>query len=306
MKETYPSQTNEYYDYFLAKYKIHLNERINEGHIGLPIFHCVNKSGEKRVIKIGSGKEGVSEIQNNLYGYEQINKIGGSLLIPKGILSYDTPWGPTIDMPDVGISFTKKSITASDTKKNFDILSNTIVKVAKQSSIATNSHISIGLQEVSNKLYHWVFQLTNNNLIDEDTLTKVDEIKLKNLSGNISSVMLLDFTPDNVFPQRLGIKFIDPWKQTTYLGSPIPMVSQFITLSENVYHLPGFNARNLNYDNLINELSNILQINSCIVNSQINLGRALQFSLSSYVRINSDRNAAEAYAKMCKEAILKI
>ncbi|MDP3994241.1 MAG: hypothetical protein Q8P91_00210 [bacterium] len=281
-------------------------EKIEEGHVGLPIFRCVDLNGNKRVIKIGVGVEGKREIDNNLYGYFNISAVGGSSFVPENINTLDTPWGLAIDLPDLGLDFTKSSNTEAKTKHNFDTLGKMFLDAVIKTKIEDKQIHIKGIVEVLSQLKSWSGLLVKNKMAKRDVVELIDSIDPISLSGNYASVMILDFTPDNIFINKGNAKFIDPWKQKEYLGTPLPSLSQFITLSENIYNIPGFNNTNLNYNSLIQKIGNEMALDTKTVNAQLNIGRALQYSLSSYVRITSNPKISELYANISRKNIEEI
>lgn len=292
--------------YFAAELGLTITERINEGHIGLPIFRCTDLGGRKRVVKIGVGPDGKEEIQANMLGYANICRVGGDIIVPDGIRERSTPWGFAIDLPDLGLDFVKSSLSKEVTKENFSVLSQTLLKVTKSTKIKDRESHTSGITEIVSQIKKWSKLLIDNKIVTEDVLFALDKLDPNQISGNFASLMVLDFTPDNVFVNDSQAKFIDPWRQKSYLGTPVPSLSQFITLSENIYKIPGFNNENLNYISLLSKISSEINLGNKQMEDQINLGRALQFSLSAYVRISSAPEISKLYADLGKKSILEI
>lgn len=108
----------------------------------------------------------------------------------------------------------------------------------------------------------------------------------------------MDFTPDNVFVGDGKVSFIDPWLQKTYLGTPIPSLGQFITLSHDVHNYPGATDNKSRFIDLSLSVGNDLGLSTEQTQSQSTLVAALQLSLSSYVRVGGDQDErGRMYAK---------
>ena len=293
-------------DFIITNLDYIVLEKINEGHMGLPIFRCIDDSGGLRVIKIGVGAQVKQEIDDNLHGYTSIVAAGAEMIVPENIKTIDTPWGRAIDLPDLGQDFTKSSTTESKTRKNYEVLDRIFLDVIKKTRVHDRESHLKGVVEAVSQVQKWSSQLIDSGIATADLNEIIVAIDPHVISGTVASVMILDFTPDNIFINNGSIKFIDPWRQKNYLGTPLPALAQFITLAESVYKIPGFNEEALNYSELVQNIGKELELNPQAVAAQVYLGRALQFSLSSYVRISSNPEFSRKYAKLSRENIEKI
>ncbi len=76
----------------------------------------------------------------------------------------------------------------------------------------------------------------------------------------------------------------------------LPCIGTFITLLADVYQIPMLPSQHL--DDLIGKVARLLNLDEDRTGRQLALGRALQFSLSSFVRINTDKPKSAYYAKI--------
>jgi hypothetical protein len=229
------------------------------------------------------------------------------MLVPDPLSKIDTPWGPSLIMPDLGIDFRQASVTPESTRKNFRILQNSLTRVFRSSLRNGQELHAKGIEETIRQAAKWLSELEKVKLISLGSLEKLHRLDSTALSGSRAAIMLLDFTPDNVFIIGNSAKFIDPWKQREYIGAPIPGISQFITLSEDVYHIPGFNDNDLQYSSFIDEIGlSLLGLTPTQLSGQVNLGRVLQYSLSSFVRIKSNPDLSRFYADLAEKALSNI
>jgi len=103
-----------------------------------------------------------------------------------------------------------------------------------------------------------------------------------------SSLMLLDFTPDNLFVDENALSFIDPWLQDVYLGHPAVSAGQFATLMQLYKMKDSAEATNMLEERCEIEMPLMLGCDIAAVKRAFCLGSTLQLVLSSYVRQESD------------------
>lgn len=288
--------------YIWEKLGLVVESRIQEGHLGLPIYRCSGSGGQRFVIKVGIGEEGKREVEDNKFGYEEIKRLGAGVLVPDFRL-IETPYGPTLLMEDLGGSFRNKAQSAEATAEMFEVFKKIFLLVTRDTLTYNFVYHVNGLDEIVGQIRKWGSQLSKHSLLEPELLEDLQKINTPRIAGNYSSLMLLDLTPDNIFVNNGRVKFIDPWRQTTYLATPIPGISQFVTLSEEIYEIPGFSDSKLNYSAFFEELKDILGLSDRQLRAQIYLGRALQFSLSSFVRIENNLERARFYASLVEENI---
>ena len=118
--------------------------------------------------------------------------------------------------------------------------------------------------------------------------------------------MLLDFTPENVFIKKGRLRYVDPWMQQTYRGSLIPSIGIFSNLLINIYKLPSAQKEVRNFNVLAQEIGKLLNLDKTQIYKQLMLGKMLQYTVSSYVRRNTERETSVNYAISSLEILSNI
>lgn len=271
-------------------------EEINKGLAGCVVFRGVKPDGEKVVIKVGNSPRGVEEIESNLHGYRSIAEIGANDILPDGIELFETSFGPSIVMADLGTDFLITSTNYETTRANFDVLTATLQGVYSQVSVDSPelclSSVNDGLQKLEDRIRKFPEVGINGY---EQVADQIRHIVPSALSGRNSSLFLLDFTPSNVFIHKGKARFIDPWRQSTYLGNPLTSVAQFVTYAEAAYEVPGFNQDNLDYVGFMLEVGRMMGLTPEQAQAQFLIGQSLQYSLSAYYRIEKQPEKAQRF-----------
>lgn len=288
---------------FESQLGIVVSEVIEKGLAGCTVYRGLNAEQKPVVVKIGTSERGQLEISDNVHGYQNIEALGAGALIPSPITQVDTDFGPALIMPDLGSDFLATSVDPASTKANFDALTLTLDKVYESVAIKSPEAARQSLQNILEKLSLRISMFPEKfaKEIAAQYASYIDlsEIDIDAIAGETSSLFILDFTPSNVFIVGKEAKFIDPWKQTTYLGAPLLSLAQFITYAEEAYEVPGFNAENLNYLDFVMHTGRKLGLNDDQIRLQFKLGQALQYSLSAYYRMEKQPETAKRFlAKM--------
>ncbi len=272
-----------------------------KGHTQAILFSC-KRGKEEMVVKIGVTPEGINEISNNLLGYNKIKEAGGGSLIPPGLEYRRAHDCEVLIMPHLGKSFTVMGKTSST--KIYKSFINYLQDLAQQTLGSNSRHLQVaGITEIKEQIGKWYGDLEAVGVIDPNYKRILKGVNPSLLSSPKSTIMILDFTPDNIFLYGGSIKFIDPWLQSTYTGSLIPCIGIFTTLLIEVYDIRP--PSGIDLDAVAKSIGDMLNLDESQVERQLALGRALQLGLSSYVRINSDRKKSIHYAKRSLEELGK-
>jgi hypothetical protein len=162
-----------------------------------------------------------------------------------------------------------------------------------------------GLAEFRDQIVRWYEILEQRGCLDSQDIANLKSLDLTSLASGRASLMLLDFTPNNVFVKDGRVTFIDPWRQGTYLGSIIPSMAQFQTLLE-VRDVPGSKEYAAEFDRYIEEMGGGLDLTPKQVHKQKLLGACLQYALSGLVRIESDPERSAALLESSNRAMVGI
>lgn len=266
-------------------------ERILGGETGAILYRI-----DDRVIKLATDELGLPEVRNNIKGYQGLIDAGASSIVPA-----DTCWGDErthawIDMPDLGQDMAQRDLLGIDLHREYGILTDKIKDLALDTARHDDEQRAgiIGLQS---QIAEWAARLagTYPNLLEEvaERFIKSD---FEKSASDISTVMIQDFTPDNVFVQDAHVSFIDPWPQQTYRGSLIPSISQYYTNAAEVRQLPSAVQSAQKLQEIITYLGDIMDLSDAQVAVQCEMGRTLQYILSSFVRIHTDPRKSYEYA----------
>ncbi len=278
----------------------------SNGHMGAVIARFKRKSDEQLLIaKFNSKKstplDSINDIKNNIIGYELISKNGGCDLIPENFTWYDYHGEPIIIMRDLGNDFKKSARNISIYLKLSELFEVVIKK--SLSRVANINNVS----NISKQPLYFIHKYAAllDGIGTSDEIKKIcswtPEIYLDRVS-----IMLLDFTPDNVFVSEDKISFIDPWGQKTYLGHPAISLGQFSTLAYNVYNLPFSKEGTLLLKELaVKKCSKILCCDAVLSEKAFIIGSVLQLTLSAFVRKDNDKEKARFFIHQILDLIDK-
>lgn len=278
--------------------------RMQGGHLNVPIYSCSNRAGERLVVKFGVDDSTKKEVDDNVFGYEQIEKSGAEILLPPNLLFEEVEGFPAIIMKHLGETFSQRAKLGDVAQ--YRILAEKLGIICNKPIPGDNSgNQRLGLNEVTRQLDKWLGVLAQAGLPVGEAVSEVQGANLEKISSSACLPMIFDFTPDNVFINDGLVSFIDPWRQLTYVGSPIPSIAQFITLSDSVYHLPAAAENRKLFEELSHSTGKILGLDDDQITRQFKLGVALQLSLSAFVRINANPQLSRELANKCVSAILE-
>ena len=204
-------------------------------------------------------------------------------------------------MPDLGQTFTFED--RSESGADYEILLKSLGEVFTNSiQDGRQEHVK-SIEITIGTLRKFLVSMKTGGLVEPDVEDLLDKLNADNMSSDTASLFLLDFTPDNVFIYDGKVQFIDPWEQETYIGSTVPTLAQFQTLSRFVYELPGSKKSDPLFEEMFKIMGAKLGLTKNQLIQQRLLGVALQFSLSSFTRLNSDPDSARIYSQKCLQAI---
>ncbi len=282
-----------------------LIREITPGHTGCEVLH-VEVRGVEKVFKQSILPEGVAEIRANSVGYGMIEEAGAGLLVPQpNVLFIEDDTLFRLEIPYLGHTITHE--LGNNEALNWDRFWLDVQGGATEGGSSQPGSQAQGLAEYTAQTAHWLDKVAPYFPDLPSVSQLLTNVPLESLTGNgPSTLMLLDFTPDNTFMTPAGVKFIDPWTQATYQGSFLPSVGQFDTLLRRVY---GFEP-NADYDTKRNEAANALAQHMGLTSEQgaahLRLGAALQYTLSAFVRLESNEPLARQYYEQALREVSRI
>jgi hypothetical protein len=270
------------------------------GHTGALLYAYTNAEGAPQVVKLAVDEDGENEVRGNAHGYKAISEAGGQHLLAPGITMGTIGDKPYLLMPHLGENISEQA--RRGTFQYQPMLQN--IEYAAQATLACDPGVqSKGLREFCDHLARFYSLLKETGHVSDKELAQIATLDTDQLSSDNSSLMLLDFTPDNLFTTPEGVAFIDPWIQNTYCGSFVPSLAQFATLSTEVYQLP--NAEPQVFQDSIKVIGTALGLTPTQIQRQAALGEALQYGLSGYVRLDSDPELAIHFVNKSKQALAR-
>lgn len=277
--------------------------RIHGGETGAALYRW---SGH--VIKRAEDGRGLDEIANNIAGYTGIAEAGGGRLLPDGI-----EWGMDdsngwIVMPDLGRDMTVRDLAGENLEADYEVLMREVVRAVSESARSDSGGQLAGLGVLKEQLRGWLekIEVAAPGLISPSLPATIDVLDLSKAVSGISSVMIQDFTPDNVFVDGTRARFIDPWLQPVYRGTFIPSLAQYRANAVEVRQFPSAVKMNDSMVAALEQIATILHLTDDQLSVQRQLGEALQYSLSAYVRLEREPERAARYIKVVEDRISSI
>ncbi len=268
--------------------------QIKGGHTQAVLYRMQNHTLGYRVAKVSSRDDANREIADNRLGYESIAAEGAQSLLPDFIEYRAFDQREVIILTDLGSDITHRDRQNDLSAADYTSFTNTLKNVVL-GSIRSGNEILLhekGLLAVHEQIKYWGDKIA---VSDSQYYKDFADVDISALCSNKTSVAVMDFTPDNVFFYNSKISYIDPWRQTTYRGSFIPSLSQFMTLAVEVYRLPGAIRARHDFEKCISELGALLDLTPDQIKGQYQLGEILQYLLSASVRMETDATQAQVY-----------
>ena len=291
---------------FESQTGLKLDEKIEKGLADCTIYHATDSDGIKLVVKIDTSPRGIAEINDNLFGYNSISELGAATVLPSPIRFIESDLGPALVLPYLGEDYLTTSNTPNSVLTNFIALKRSFGEVYSSVVIQSQEVNIDSLQNILDRISERVKRFFEKGISGYNDCADLSTIDVKGISGKNNSLFILDFTPSNLFIVDKKAIFIDPWKQTTYMGSPLLSLGQFITYAEESYELPGFNNENLQYLDFIQRVGKNLGLSESQTRLQFLIGQTLQYSLSAYYRIESQPEKANRFLKKMRKNIKEL
>jgi len=291
---------------FESQTGLKLVKKFTKGLAGCTIYLATDSNGIKVVVKIGTSSRGIDEINDNLFGYNSISKLGAETVLPSPISLIESDLGPALVLPYLGEDYLTTSNTPESTLRNFEILKKSFGEVYSSVIIQSQEVNTSSLKNILDKISERIVKFSEVGISGYEDCINLSTIDVKSIAGEYNSLFVLDFTPSNLFIVDGKAKFIDPWRQTTYTGSPLLSLGQFITYAEDIHQIPGFNNENLQYLIFVQKIGKNLGLSESQIRLQFLIGQTLQYSLSAYYRIKSQPEKADRFLKTIRKNIKEL
>ncbi len=275
---------------------------VARGHTHADLYSC-ELHGKKLALKIGDDARSRREVTDNLYGYRQLTKIGAKSIIPRNLEMLTLGATKIIVMEFLQHNFKREA-----EKRNPRIC---VQLTSSSRSLAT---LTLGMKkgiqakairEIKYNLRSSYGKLADSGVISKSDTKIIGDIREGSLVSDRCCIFMLDFTPDNVFLKGSSMTVIDPWKQTTYMGSFIPSLSMFASQLFDVYKLGNKKANYGYFESAMDYIGAKLRLKERQIEKQMYLGQSLQYALSSHALISSNRTVARRYSRISLDMLSK-
>lgn len=263
-------------------------------------------NGSQFVVKVNANES----IAENMTGYQAIAELGAKVLIPETLETHPIGEHSTaliMDYLGEPLSADQEADFSAVYTQFEGLAGNTLHEGAQE-------QLEAGLMSCVESTQYFLQRHAIEHSVDVDSLTQkllLAQSNLGVLTSDSATIQLLDFTPDNLFfdPTDETIRFIDPWQQSSYVGSMLVSIGQFSTLADNIYRLPAAEKAREALTETEHKIASILKLNVQQAKGHLLLGALLQYVLSSYARYeNNQTSAIECYtiAEQTADELLEI
>ncbi len=264
------------------------------GHTKSQILRFVRATDNaKLVVKFAPTDDSAAceDIAANLHGYEAIRSLGALSLEPKELRELTTlgDTGRALVMIDLGTSMCGVDGGIDVVKALWNNFMHVVEKTATAKQGGTQINKDALPEFVAEVLRH--FERFSHSDVAR-LATRIRAADWTSSCSKKSALMLLDFTPDNLFVNKGILSFIDPWNQHTYLGNPAVSIGQFIELMKIYEMRHAEQAQDWLSAQCIAVLPKLLECDTSTIERALRLGATLQLVLSSYVRRESNQTRA--------------
>lgn len=280
-------------------------EKISGGHMNTILFKAMTPEGKKRVVKMGQDDSSFQEVDNNIYGYSQLRKIRADGIIPNHLQILYLEENPVIvmDYLESNIHDTVKLSRVNIYRNLFPNL----IKLFNQTTTVFPGMQELSIQQTLLRIQEFQKVLLTRKILKPDVCKSLYQNNYLSITSEISTVFLLDFTPSNLFlTKKNKLKFIDPWIQNTYLGSPLISLGQYFTLSHDVHNYKISSNWKEEVGEFLNKIAKIVMLPPEMARAHYLIGSILQLTLSAYVRIDTEPHKAKELGKEIENRILEI
>lgn len=271
------------------------NSELKKGHTDTRLVKFYDK--QKRTFFVAKFVDSNSHLQSddlsdNIFGFTELEKIGAGKILPNYKV-VESEQGVILCLDYLENSF--RDYANEHPELAYQVLCDGLIPIIDLVRIPDHSGMGIkSINETLNKINYFAKQ---TQMLLRSTF--IQDLKGLDLTVECRyvSLFLLDFTPDNLFLVKDGVNFIDPWRQSTYLGNTLISFGQFITIAKDVYNLPGSKIGCKMLTNFCKDsLASKMGISPSDANFLLWLGSILQNVLSAFVR-NADPVQSAIYAK---------
>jgi len=247
------------------------------------------------VLKIPTDDHSLVEILNNIRGFDNLRREGLDEMLPEFIGVGKVDKLTYILSTYLGNDFAADSRKAGDGNNLFSILSERIFSIYKK-TLKNDSQPDSFINNFKIRLNKNFKQyIIPAGIVKTRSFDKFIGFDANKYSSKFNCFGGFDFTPEDIYLKDNTVKYPDP--KSEIRGNPIIALACFAGVSRDIYCLPGaIEGYELLHRLATTKVADLLELADNQAESIFNLGRALQFSLSSRFRIEKDPGLAEVYA----------
>lgn len=285
---------------------LRLERRLAGGNNCVSVFLCSMPSGEKAVMKYGSGGRGNKEVLSNIAGYRRMREdLGLSFFIPKVYGCSVDGAEPYVLLEYCGPDFQSLLQSGECSMSLTETLLGVMREVFRRS-------VAVGPdgQKSINDLLQMINKLVEDFVLPYFRLEDAVKEKLQGLPGQFRDIphkhtfASWDFTPNNLCGCG-DIKFIDPRGEVT--GNPIPGLSCYAGIIRDVHQFKNAEvAYDAVHDFAVSELAEMLGMSQELAERCFTLGRLFQSLMGIRFRVTKSLSEAELFLAKAEECLSKI
>ncbi len=261
-----------------------LTSTYQSGHMGAEILRFERLADQTmlvaKVVKVAD-QQAMGDLSANISGYNKLKRIGAGQIIPPDLELVETEGYRVLVMRDLGMPLTQVNSGLEACREMWLGYPKLVFRTMEGTAFVGQVCRNIG-------------KYCRNFDVDiAGRITAFDWPKKFPKAG----LMLLDFTPDNVFCTEQGAYFIDPWDQASFLGHPAVSLGQFSQLMRIYGMKQAEECREYLLGLSLGEITQLLGCDRELSRLAFCLGETLQLVLSAYVRRENDTATAEGFIR---------
>ncbi len=286
-----PIQLDAIFEHLSKTRRVDCGEPLTLGNVVSTVFRA-DRHGESLVVKIGLSERAATEVRMNCAGYEALQRIGASSLVPDPLEYVEFQDIPILIMEDCGPDFWHAVRASKDPAPLYGRLFWAMEPVYAKTRQRGGGEAY--LESLRRRLLRQ-YQVHLRGLVPPRPVSRLADADLHDLNPPVLCFASFDFTPEDVFLTDKGARFADPLNEV--IGVPIVDLACFGGVARDAYGLPGSDEGYRDLETLaLSALPWLLELSGEQAGRFFALGRALQCAISARFRLNTDPDRAEELA----------
>lgn len=278
----------------LTKLNLTVVTTFTSGHKCQTVYKVCTADHRSLVLKVGTDPQAIAEIQKNLRGYDNLRKAGLNFFIPEIVDSNKSRYEAFILMEYCGNCFSELALRSKKPHRLYERLVETVssvYSVSKTDGTSARTFLSNVQSEICKQYRRYLQHIFDPTRLIESLLENV--IHVIDFNCPHCCFASWDFTPQNVFLTRGGVKYVDP--NDIVVGIPIIDIACFAGVIRDVQKLPGSASGYGLLEESAFATGHMLGLSEEKTHKLFNLGRVLQNFLSARFRVETDKVRAHKF-----------